>query len=124
VVIESTGYPDAVGVAFQAARPFGRVILLGSTRGDSTVNFYRDVHRPGLTIIGAHAMLSIPKVESRPGFWTWGEEAQCIMGFLSKGRLDVKGLITDRIVPAQVEETYRRIVDWNPDILGCIIRWV
>lgn len=124
VVIESTGYPDAVAVALQAARQFGRVILLGSTRGESTVNFYRDVHRPGLTIIGAHAMLSLPKFESRPGFWTWREEAESIMGFLSNGRLKVKSLITDRIVPAQVEETYRRIIEWNPEILGCIIQWL
>jgi 2-desacetyl-2-hydroxyethyl bacteriochlorophyllide A dehydrogenase len=124
VVIESTGYPDAVGIALMAARPLGRVILLGSTRGDSLVNFYRDVHRPGLTIIGAHAVLTLPKFESRPGFWTWREEAQCFISFLSNERINVLDLITDRIHPDKVQETYQRIVAWNPDILGCVIQWV
>jgi threonine dehydrogenase-like Zn-dependent dehydrogenase len=68
-------------------------------------------------------MLSVPKLESRPGFWTWREEAQCFMDFLANERLEVQDLVTDRIRPTDVEETYRRIIEWNADILGCVIKW-
>ena len=51
VVIEATGTPQAILTAFGLARFGGRVILLGSTRGETEkVNFYADVHKKGLTV--------------------------------------------------------------------------
>ncbi|MCZ6679052.1 MAG: zinc-binding alcohol dehydrogenase, partial [Candidatus Poribacteria bacterium] len=48
VVIEATGHPAAVNTAFTLAGWHGRVVLLASTRGETTgVNFYRDVHKKG-----------------------------------------------------------------------------
>ena len=55
LVIDATGHPEAIPAAFDLARFGGRVVLLASTRGDTeAVNFYRDVHKKGLTVIGAH----------------------------------------------------------------------
>jgi len=123
VVIESTGYPDAIGPALQAARDFGRVILLGSTRGDSTVNFYRDVHRKALDVIGAHAFFSVPKKDSCPGYWTWRDDAECFMKLLEKSRLCLEPLITEVVEWKKVEETYKQILAWNSEMIGTVIRW-
>lgn len=44
VVFEATGHPDAAPMAFALARRHGRVVLLGSTRGETEmVNFYSAV---------------------------------------------------------------------------------
>ena len=55
MVIEATGSPEPVNDAFALACSHGRVVLLASTRGVTETNFYRDVHRKGLTVLGAHA---------------------------------------------------------------------
>ena len=57
VVIEATGNPNAIPMALEMARRLGRVVILGSPRGVSTVNFYTLVHRKGLIIIGAHTII-------------------------------------------------------------------
>ena len=42
-------------------------MLLGSTRGSTeSVNFYRDVHKKGLTIIGAHDSIRQPDAGDNP----------------------------------------------------------
>src|SRR5262249_28002878 len=53
VVIEATGIPEAVNQALDLTATHGRVVLLASTRGTTETNFYRDVHRKGLTLYGA-----------------------------------------------------------------------
>jgi L-iditol 2-dehydrogenase len=123
VVIECTGMPDVVAPAIKAVRELGRVILLGSTRGESSVNFYADVHRRGVTLIGAHATGSLPKGGSRPGNWTWADEAQCFVRLLHLGRLNLDPLITHRVHWSKAPEMYRQILDWKTDSLGVILQW-
>jgi threonine dehydrogenase-like Zn-dependent dehydrogenase len=123
VVIESTGAPEAVSLAFQAAGRFARVSLLASTRGDSTVNFYRDVHRKGITVIGAHASLTVAGSESRPGFWTWMDDAECFMRLLKAGRILLEPLISTVADWRQAEELYSRILAGDPALIGTVLRW-
>lgn len=122
VVIEATGASEGVALALQSARPFGRVILLGSTRGESSVNFYRDVHKKGLTIVGAH-LSTTPEFESRPGFWRWQDNAECFLKLLQGQRLRLEPLVTERVAWHQVEETYRALLSWNREIIGTVIKW-
>jgi threonine dehydrogenase-like Zn-dependent dehydrogenase len=122
VVIEATGAPEVVAQALQAARPFGRVVLLGSSRGESTVNFYRDVHKRGLTVLGAH-LSTVPEQESRPGFWRWCDNAECFMKLLQGQRIRLAPLITERIVWEGIAETYRHVLAWDREMIGTVITW-
>lgn len=122
VVVESTGFPDVIGLSLQAVRNFGRVVLLGSTRGDSTVNFYKDVHKKAVTIVGAHIDAN-PKQESRPGFWTWQDEARCFMALLQSARVSLQPLITEQVHWSRVQEVYKEIMNWNADMIGTVIKW-
>lgn len=124
VVIESTGAAEVIGMALQQARPFGRLVLLGSTRGESTINFYRDVHKKGVTIIGAHIYGGNPALESRPGFWTWRDDALAFMKLLHRGRIRVDPLITERVPWQDAEAAYQDILAWNRQVTGTLIRWV
>lgn len=123
VVIEATGNPGAVSVAFKAVAPLGRVVLLGSTRGESTVNFYTDVHVKGITVVGAHGFHSIPKYESRPGYWTWYDDVKCFMKFLKNGKLLIKPLVTHNVKWVEVIDTYSKMLEGDPDMLGILINW-
>jgi len=123
VVIEATGNPEAVGVAFKAVAPLGRVALLGSTRGESTVNFYTDVHVKGITVVGAHAFHSIPKYESKAGYWTWHDDAKCFMKFLENRKILIKPLVTHKVRWVEVIDTYSRMLEGDPDMLGILINW-
>ena len=65
VVIEATGRPEAIPEAFRLCANHGRVVLLSSTRGvTQQIDFYTDVHRKGLTILGAHE--SVRPQDSQP----------------------------------------------------------
>ncbi len=122
VVIEATGAADPVAVACQVARPFGRIVLLASTRGTSTVNFYRDVHKPGLTIIGAHTSAN-PEHENRPGSWTNQDDGDCFLRLLQAKRIRLDPLITHRVPWEKAVETYEAMLTWDTSMIGTIIDW-
>ena len=122
-VVEATGHPDAVPSAFACARPLGRVVLLGSTRGETeAVNFYRDVHKKGLTIIGAHNSVR-PRRESSAGFWSEAEDQTVALELLALGRLTVAPYITHHFDWTQAGEAYALLQGWARTPLGMILDW-
>lgn len=123
VVIEATGHPAAIPTAFDLAGWCGRVILLGSTRGETEqVNFYRDVHKKGLTVIGAHNSAR-PTHDSRPGWWTRLADQQTAMKLLALDRLVIHPLITHRFTWQQAPQAYDLLKQWNKDALGLVLNW-
>ncbi|HUX22657.1 MAG TPA: zinc-binding alcohol dehydrogenase, partial [Spirochaetia bacterium] len=94
VVIEATGAAEAVPLALKLAGEHGRVVLLASTRGVSDgIDFYTDIHRKGLTVIGAHNFVR-PREDSSPRFWTVRDDWQVVLSLISSRRLDVSPLIS------------------------------
>lgn len=123
VVIEATGASPAILSAFQLAASGGRVILLGSSRGDTDgVNFYRDVHRKGLTIIGAHE-ITRPTHDNAPGRWTQVAEHRIALDLLAHGRLITQPLITHRFGWQDFPQAYGLLADWDLKALGMVIEW-
>jgi 2-desacetyl-2-hydroxyethyl bacteriochlorophyllide A dehydrogenase len=123
VVIEATGSPGPVVSAFQAAGWRGRVVLLGSTRGETErVNFYRDVHKRGLTIIGAHLYVA-PSRDSSPGFWPLATEVRLGLDLLAAGRVHVQPLITTRFPYKQSADAFKLVTQQQRDALGILIDW-
>ena len=60
VAIEVTGNGKALDGVLDCMARFGRVALLGCTRNsDFTIDYYRKVHGPGVTLVGAHTMKSM-----------------------------------------------------------------
>jgi 2-desacetyl-2-hydroxyethyl bacteriochlorophyllide A dehydrogenase len=123
VVIEATGHPDAFHTAINCVRTFGRVVLLGSTRGETEhVNFYRDVHKKGLTLIGAHDSAR-PQRESSPAFWTQVEDQRVALELLARGRLNVQPYITHRFGWQDAPAAYEILRTWNKSALGILLDW-
>ncbi len=122
IVIESTGLPNPINDALTAAEPFGRVIILGSTRGDTEVNFYRDVHKKALTIIGAH-ITSNPLSESYPGYWTFQDNANAFLALLAAGKIDVLPLISRKESFHKAQDIYKQVLAGDPDYVTTLIQW-
>jgi 2-desacetyl-2-hydroxyethyl bacteriochlorophyllide A dehydrogenase len=123
VVIEATGHPEAILTALTMARPFGRVVLLGSTRGEtSQVNFYRDVHKKGISLIGAHDSAR-PRQESSTGLWTQTGDRSVALKLLDQGRLHVDPLITHRFPWQDAIQAYDLLHSWTRTALGILLDW-
>lgn len=122
VVIEATGAPEPINAALQLSRPGGRVVLLASTRGETQVNFYRDVHRKGLAVLGAHNSAR-PARQSIPGVWTWEEDCGAVLELLRLGRLQVGQLVTHRVPAREAPRAYELLKQWDPGLLGVVLEW-
>ena len=122
-VIEATGAPAAVTTAFELAAAGGRVVLLGSARGNTQdVNFYRDVHRKGLLVIGAHES-NQPQRDGSPGYWTAQREYALGLELLARGRVRTAPLITHRYNWREFTAAYAQLAAWDKDALGVLIEW-
>jgi 2-desacetyl-2-hydroxyethyl bacteriochlorophyllide A dehydrogenase len=123
VVIEATGHPDAVNTAFKLAGWRARVVLLASTRGETErVNFYRDVHKKGLHVIGAHNSVR-PRQESSANFWTSRDDCELTLRLIASRRLVVAPLITHRLPGAEAAAAYQQLMEWDANLLGVVLRW-
>ena len=123
VAIEVTGVGAALDGVLDCMAPFGRVALLGCTRNPNfTIDYYRKVHGPGISLIGAHTNAR-PKTESAPALWTTHDDALTMLRLLSSKRIDLTSMIAATYSPAECGDVYRRLVteksfplvqfDWN-----------
>ena len=123
VIIEATGHPDAISTALDVAGWGARVVLLASTRGETpNVNFYRDVHKKGLMLYGAHNSIR-PRQESSPHFWTLEADSRLLLSLIAQKRFSVSPLISHRVPGADAAKAYQLLMAWNPDLLGVVLHW-
>ena len=123
MVIEVTGNPQAVVQGLTLCAPFARVALVGCSRTPTeNIDFYNLVHRPGISIIGAHNMAR-PKFDRRPGVWTQPEDMLLLLRSMALGRLKAKHLITGIADPAECEGIYDRLYKRDPSVFGQLFDW-
>ena len=123
VVIEATGNPAAMESACQIAAFGGRLALLGSSRGATeSFDFYKQVHKRGLTLIGAHISTTY-RLAAAPGWWTQHEEQRTALRLIQNRRVAVQPLITHRYSYQDIDAAYDLLASWNPDAIGIVIDW-
>ena len=109
IAVEVTGRGEALNQVLDCMARFGRVSLLGCTRdSDFTVDYYRKIHFPGITLVGAHTNAR-PQNESHPGFHTEMDDLRRILKLLAAGRLDFKPMISECHSPKECEEVFSRL---------------
>lgn len=122
-VAEITGSPAAVKQALGLMAPLGRIALVGCSRTPTAeVDFYNDVHKPGITLIGAHNFVR-PAEDSHPGYWTLRDDLKLILRLFSAGRLHAAPLIADILAPQQAPDAYRRITETETNPPGILFDW-
>ena len=110
VAIEVTGVGAGFNEALDCMAKFGRVALLGCTRNsDFTVDYYKKIHAPGITVIGAHT-IARPNIESHPGWFTHRDDIKAVLKLCGGGRLCLENLIEEIHLPEECTEVYNRLV--------------
>ena len=109
--IEVTGQGAGLNETLDCMAKFGRVALLGCTRNkDFTVDYYRKVHGPGITLIGAHT-LARPERESHSGWFSTKDDMKTVAKLSELGRLNLKALIDETHSPFECEKVYERLIN-------------
>jgi threonine dehydrogenase-like Zn-dependent dehydrogenase len=122
VVIEATGNPAVINDALNVAARLGRVVLLGSPRGRVEIDPYNDIHRKGVSLIGAHAnTAALPGNPYQP--WTMAEQILLAVELMRQGRLRTEHLITHRVPADQALGIFDALTERQRDHLGVIIEW-
>ncbi len=109
VAIEVTGNGKALDQVLDCMKRFGRVALLGCTRNsDFTIDYYRKVHGPGISLIGAHTMAR-PSKESFAGWWCTKDEVKGLQNLCCYGRLNLSELVEETHSPEKAQEIFTRL---------------
>ena len=121
--VEVTGASVAMKQALACAAYMGRVSLLGCTRiSDCAVDYYKEVHRPGIKLIGAHNFVR-PKVESYPHHWTHQDDCRAILDMIAAGRVKVAPIVSRVVSPTKAPEIYDQLCDDPAFPLGTVFDW-
>jgi 2-desacetyl-2-hydroxyethyl bacteriochlorophyllide A dehydrogenase len=122
-IVEVTGSAAALQDALSYVARQGRISLLGCTRvSDAPIDFYRDVHKPGVSLIGAHTFVR-PKVDSYPGYWTTRDDYRALLNFIAAGRLQVKPIVSEIVSPGEAPAVYTRLAEEKQPPLGIVFDW-
>lgn len=123
IVLDTTGWASAVPTAMSLAADGGQVVLLGSPRGRAeNVDFYSDLHRRSLHVIGAHdSGIGFSVRERFP--WTNERVLPYIIHSLQRGRFRVDDLITHLVRPDQLLEMYGGLLHRKEEFLGVVLDW-
>jgi threonine dehydrogenase-like Zn-dependent dehydrogenase len=109
---------DALG----AVGILGRVILLGSSRGKVEIDPYNDIHRKGVSVIGAHGRTA--SITANPYHrWTGAEHNRLAVELFRQGRLKSDGLISHRVPADEALAVFDALMERSQDYLGVIVRW-
>ena len=111
VCIEVTGLGSGLDMALDCMARFGRVALLGCTRNSNfSIDYYRKVHGPAITLVGAHTM-GRPKYESSEGWWTEADDAKAILNLVLGKRINLKKFIEEVHSPVEAPQIYKRLAE-------------
>jgi len=111
VAIEVTGMGKALDQTLDCMAKYGRVALLGCTRNpDVCIDYYRKVHGPGVSLIGAHTRAR-PDFESHSAYWTLEDDKNAIMRLIECGRLKLSDMVCEVHSPNDAEAVFKRLAE-------------
>ena len=121
VVVEATGNPQVAPQAIRTAAQMGKVILLGSPRGSAEIDLYFDLHRTGVSLIGAHAGRQADAVQ-----YGDPDPTALMLEFIAAERLTVAPLLTHTLPTSEAEQAYNGLLNEKERYLGVLLdlrRW-
>ena len=120
--IEVSGFGKALDQVLDCMARFGRVALLGCTRDSNfTIDYYRKIHYPGITLIGAHT-IARPS-ESFPDFWNSRDDIYTILHLLQGGRVSFEDMVCEVHSPNDAPEVYTRLLHDRQFPVGVLFDW-
>jgi 2-desacetyl-2-hydroxyethyl bacteriochlorophyllide A dehydrogenase len=123
IVVDATGVAAALPGAMRLAADGGQVVVLGSPRGTAPdVDFYHDLHRRSLRVVGAHdSGIGAAARERFP--WTNDRIVPLVIDWVRREKVPVADLISHLVIPAALPEMYSGLLDERERFLGVVLRW-
>jgi 2-desacetyl-2-hydroxyethyl bacteriochlorophyllide A dehydrogenase len=122
VVFEVTGNPGVIPSLPPLLHRSGRLVLLGSPRGKTAIDFHDEIHTFGLRVIGAHAS-NHPLVETPFNQWTQARNTELYLELIGAGLIQTADLITHRFPWHEAAMVYRSLMEDRTPTLGLILNW-
>jgi threonine dehydrogenase-like Zn-dependent dehydrogenase len=120
-VLEVTGNPAAIPHALKLPRMRGRLIILGSPRGVSQVDFHDQIHF-GVDVLGAQ-WNTYPPVETHLNPWTKARNGALYFELVKAGLMNVDGLISHTFNWRETPEVYRQIHEDRTRFMAVRFDW-
>lgn len=120
VAFEITGSPEVLPTLLPMVRDLGRVILLGSPRGEVSVDFHDEVHTRGLQIIGAH-VTTHPQQESVHTPWSAVRNGELIFKLVAADRIQLRSMISHRFPWQESLKAYSMLAEDPLQALGVVL---
>jgi 2-desacetyl-2-hydroxyethyl bacteriochlorophyllide A dehydrogenase len=119
VVIDATGNAEVFSEALRVVAFRGRVVVLGNTGTPAEQRLTDDVLTRGLTIVGAHDVLSMTAPD-----WD-GDRSLHEMFFdlVRSARFDLGGLVTDTYKGTAAVDAYRAVGERRGETMGVCFDW-
>jgi len=110
VAVEVTGVDKALDTTLDCMARYGRVALLGCTRhSEFAIDYYRKVHGPGITLVGAHTMAR-PDHDSSNGWWTTRDDIYAALNLIVGGRIKLREMVAETHIPEECPQVYARLM--------------
>jgi L-iditol 2-dehydrogenase len=123
VVFEATGSPAAFNPALRRVVFGGRLVLLGSTRGlVDGFDPYSDVHRKGITVIGAHVS-SHPSQPTHFNRWTTANNQRLALDLMADGSLQLEPLISHRVAGDEGAAMFEQLAESRESFFAVLLQW-
>ena len=122
VVYEVTGNGDVLTMETDILRSQGRLVVLGSPRGETAFDFYSECHYPGFEIIGAHATTH-PETATRASPWTETRHGELFFDYLSDGRIEVDSLVSHRMDYREAPGAFEMLLEDRTQAMGVVLEW-
>ncbi len=121
IVVEATGNPDVAPQAIRTAAQMGQVVLLGSPRGSAEIDLYFDLHRTGVSVIGAHGSRQTDALQFGDP-----DPDELMLDFIARERLKIAPLLTHVLPASRAAAAYRGLLEDKGAFLGVLLdltRW-
>jgi 2-desacetyl-2-hydroxyethyl bacteriochlorophyllide A dehydrogenase len=120
--VELTGNPALIPDEFASVRNQGRVIILSSPSGPTTLDLHDLCNARSISIIGAHAS-SHPALGELDLPWTRPRHTELFFDLIAGKEIDLQPLITRRAPYTDAPEMYRALLADRSQTLGVILEW-
>lgn len=122
VVIDASGNPEAIHDAILIARSEGRIVLLGSNRGQTRqFDLNGLVKEKCLSIVGAH-IHNLPRMPQNLGL-TYQGEVNYLQDLIKSGELSLSKSITHNYKAQNLAGIYQEVLPNLRDSCGVVIDW-
>jgi 2-desacetyl-2-hydroxyethyl bacteriochlorophyllide A dehydrogenase len=122
VAFEVTGDPTLIPAQFEVLSREGRLVVLSSPRGPTTIDFHDLCNFPGFAIVGAHEMTH-PAAETPGNPWTHRRHFELFFDLIVAGRLEVSSLVRNNFSYLSAAEVYSNLLADRSRFMAVTLDW-